>query len=70
MFGVTAVIGRRTNWNQVVSCSGERIEFLKRLYLDHVVGCDRLENTIFGSRLDVRKLGRMDVRTLQSQGLM
>ncbi|CAG8823875.1 25602_t:CDS:2, partial [Gigaspora margarita] len=46
----------------------EKINFMKRLYLDHVIGCDGLEHAMFGSRFDVRKLGRMDIPTLQARG--
>ncbi|RIB16535.1 hypothetical protein C2G38_2189667 [Gigaspora rosea] len=39
----------------------KRIGFFKRLYLDHMVGNDGLVSAVFGSRLEMRKLGRMDM---------
>ncbi|CAG8450528.1 14055_t:CDS:2, partial [Dentiscutata heterogama] len=42
MYGITTVMNRKVDWNHAVSCDGEKVEFLKRLYLDHIIGNDGL----------------------------
>ncbi|CAG8700015.1 8138_t:CDS:2 [Ambispora leptoticha] len=59
MYGVTTIVNQKVNWSHAVSYNGEKIEFLKRLYLDHMIGCDGVVNATFGSRLTIRKLGGM-----------
>lgn len=61
MHGVATIVGRKVNWSHAVLCNDEKISFIKRLYLDHLIGYEGPEHIIFGSRLDVRKLGRMDI---------
>ncbi|CAG8820267.1 9290_t:CDS:2 [Gigaspora margarita] len=49
---------------QSILGSIKKVEFLKHLYLEQLARCDyeHLESAIFGSRLELRKLGRLDLK--------
>ncbi|RIB11925.1 hypothetical protein C2G38_2202170 [Gigaspora rosea] len=51
-------IDGKMNIRHIRSGDKRRIDFYKRLYLNHMIGCDSLEHAIFGSRLTKnRKIG-------------
>ncbi|CAG8721046.1 17662_t:CDS:2 [Gigaspora rosea] len=48
MGGATTIKGQKVNHNHVTLHDGEKVEFYKHLYLDHIIGCEGVESIIFG----------------------